>query len=583
LFSLLTSRIIYKIGIMAAIIIAFIISSFATLAYLQSHQTLLGNSINIAGKNRFLTMNLLYQASEYLNEVYFFYPSSSPISKGVSRVNDAMNNLNSNIMVLREGGIIGGIELKPLPSKFLDSWKRIDRNWNSYKSFILDSVIQPDNIMLQREQQPSLRTSGLSATTTTASNASAAPKTTYESTRIELEALTTRLINSSDILVTELGVDSAKNSLNVVLLEILFGIMNIAVVLLIVYLVIKTLKPIGALTHATYEIKKGNLDIPIQKYKGNDELATLGESFYSMVESIKNHITKQNQLTSELRRLNEQLEQKDKLKDEFINIAAHELRAPIQPILGLSEIIRSRILRSKSSNSNIGGAKLDGSDEQFVDIILRNAKRLQALSENILDITKIESRTLKLNKEKFNINEKIRNVIADIKSKGEEDDEVEISFDDQRLGPIVIEADALRINQVITNLLTNAVKFTKKRKSFGAQGNNNYCAQDEVRTTIIVSATIKKKSINTYAKGYKNKNSIGNQCDVIISIKDRGTGIDPDIQDKLFSKFVTKSDTGSGLGLYISKSIVEAHGGKIWAENNSDGNGATFTFSLPIS
>src|ERR1051325_1010525 len=551
---------------MAAIIIAFIISSFATLAYLQSHQTLLGNSINIAGKNRFLTMNLLYQASEYLNEVSSFYPASSPISKGVSRVNDAMNNLNINIMVLREGGMIGGIELKPLPSKFLDSWKRIDRNWNSYKSFILDSVIQPDNIMLQREHQPSLRTSGLSATTTTASNASAAPKTTYESTRIELEALTTRLINSSDILVTELGVDSAKNSLNVVLLEILFGIMNIAVVLLIVYLVIKTLKPIGALTHATYEIKKGNLDIPIQKYKGNDELATLGESFYSMVESIKNHITK-----------------KDKLKDEFINIAAHELRAPIQPILGLSEIIRSRILRSKSSNSNIGGAKLDGSDEQFVDTILRNAKRLQALSENILDITKIESRTLKLNKEKFNINEKIRNVIADIKSKGEEDDEVEISFDDQRLGPIVIEADALRINQVITNLLTNAVKFTKKRKSFGAQGNNNYCAQDEVRTTIIVSATIKKKSINTYAKGYKNKNSIGNQCDVIISIKDRGTGIDPDIQDKLFSKFVTKSDTGSGLGLYISKSIVEAHGGKIWAENNSDGNGATFTFSLPIS
>src|SRR5689334_1055339 len=129
---------------MAAIIIAFIISSFATLAYLQSHQTLLGNSINIAGKNRFLTMNLLYQASEYLNEVYFFYPSSSPISKGVSRVNDAMNNLNSNIMILREGGMIGGIELKPLPSKFLDSWKRIDRNWNSYKSFILDSVIQPD-------------------------------------------------------------------------------------------------------------------------------------------------------------------------------------------------------------------------------------------------------------------------------------------------------------------------------------------------------------------------------------------------------------------------------------------------------
>ena len=147
------------------------------------------------------------------------------------------------------------------------------------------------------------------------------------------------------MLVTQLGINSAKNSLNVVMLEILFGIMNIAVVLLIVYLVIKILKPIGALTQATYEIKKGNLDVPIhQKYKGNDELSILNESFNSMVQSIKDHITTQNELTSKLRELNEQLEQKDKLKDEFINIAAHELRAPIQPILGLSEVIRSRDL-----------------------------------------------------------------------------------------------------------------------------------------------------------------------------------------------------------------------------------------------
>ncbi len=129
-----------------------------------------------------------------------------------------------------------------------------------------------------------------------------------------------------------------------------------------------------------------------------------------------------------------------------------------------------------------------------------------------MDITKIESRTLKLNKEKFNINEKIRNVIADIKSKGEEDEEIGISFDDQRIGPIVIEADALRTNQVITNLLTNAVKFTKKRKSFSGRGNNNYSAQDEGSTTITVSATI-KESINTYDKDRKNKNSIGNQCE----------------------------------------------------------------------
>jgi signal transduction histidine kinase len=110
--------------------------------------------------------------------------------------------------------------------------------------------------------------------------------------------------------------------------------------------------------------------------------------------------------------VNEVLKQKDRLKDEFINIAAHELRTPIQPILGLSEVIRSR--RSASSRSNTGR---EDDEEEFLDIVIRNAKRLQYLSENILDITKIESRTLKLNKDKFNINQKIRNIIDDIKLK----------------------------------------------------------------------------------------------------------------------------------------------------------------------
>jgi hypothetical protein len=111
----LTSKIVYKIGILAAIIIAFIISSFAILAYFQSQQTLLGNSINIAGKNRFLTMNLLFHTSEYLNGVF---SSSSSSPNGVARVNDAINKLDTNIMVLRQGGKIGDIELKPLPSNF---------------------------------------------------------------------------------------------------------------------------------------------------------------------------------------------------------------------------------------------------------------------------------------------------------------------------------------------------------------------------------------------------------------------------------------------------------------------------------
>jgi signal transduction histidine kinase len=279
-----------------------------------------------------------------------------------------------------------------------------------------------------------------------------------------------------------------------------------------------------------------------------------------------------------LQKLNEQLKQKDQLKDEFINIAAHELRAPIQPIIGLSDILRLRRL-STNQASRIGAETKRSSDEgQFLETIVRNAKRLQALSENILDITKIESRTLKLKKEKFNINEKIRNVIEDIKSK---DDEIAIIFDEQKEDPIIVEADSIRIYQVISNLLNNALKSSKICIDTG----DSYSTDYDVSSTITVLTTIKK-----FSSIYKNGNNTGkdslsnnhNDDEVIVSIKDRGTGIDPDIQDKLFSKFATKSDTGSGLGLYISKGIVEAHGGRIWAENNSDGKGATFSFSLPI-
>ncbi|MFL6347508.1 MAG: ATP-binding protein [Nitrososphaeraceae archaeon] len=260
--------------------------------------------------------------------------------------------------------------------------------------------------------------------------------------------------------------------------------------------------------------------------------------------------------------LYEQLKVHDKMQNEFINIAAHELRTPIQPILGLSQVLQSKI---KNNNNTI-------EYQELVDTIARNAKRLQRLTEDILDVTKIESRTLKLNKVKFDINEKIRNVINDIKSK---EDEIKISFDEPKIDPIVVEADKLRIYEVISNLLTNSIMSTKK--SIGDRSSGYESVEDDVSNiTISVFTAIKKLNNNTY-----EKDSITHD-EVIISIRDRGTGIDPDIQDKLFSKFVTKSDTGSGLGLYISKGIVEAHGGKIWAENNTNVKGATFAFSLPI-
>jgi signal transduction histidine kinase len=521
----------------------------------------LGNSINIAGKNRYLTANVLLQTEKYLYGI-----SSS--SSDTLQLKNAMNNLEANIMTLKQGGKISGVYLKPLPSNLLDLWNSVDNNWSIYKTYLTNKLLASPS---------ETRSATITKTTTDQSLG-----------RKEVESMASNLIEPSDNLVTFLGQQTDKNTQNLMLLQILFAILIIGILVLILYLVARMLRPIFVLTQALSKVKKGNLNVSV-KQKGCDELSVLSESFNSMVQSIKNHITKQNQLSSELRKLNEQLEQKDQLKDEFINIAAHELRAPIQPIVSLSDVVRSRRLRSISTRSSpeiveTKGGSEDG-DDVFLDIIARNAKRLQALSENILDITKIESRTLKLNKEKFNINEKIRNVIDDIKSKeeGQVEDKIAIIFYEQEVDPIIVEADKLRIYQVISNLLVNAVKFTKSRICDNRSHDNHSVQHDDAGTITVF--TSRKKSNNVYEKEDNNNNTSNYHNDeVIISIKDRGTGIDPAIQDKLFSKFITKSDSGSGLGLYISKGIVEAHGGKIWAENNADERGgATFAFSLPIT
>ena len=220
------------------------------------------------------------------------------------------------------------------------------------------------------------------------------------------------------------------------------------------------------------------------------------------------------------------------MKTEFINVAAHELRSPIQPILGLSELLINQ----------------QGNIEQYHDLlnaINRNAKRLQQLTENILDVSKIESHTLELHKEKVNINEKIRKVINDVKCQIHNSDKLKIVFLEPE-NDIYLEADRIRLYQTIANLLTNAIKFTKEG-------------------TIAIGADVKH-----------------NNNELVVTVKDSGESIHPSIMPRLFTKFATTSNMGTGLGLFISKSIVEAHGGRIWAENNTDGKGATFAFSLPL-
>jgi two-component system, OmpR family, sensor histidine kinase VicK len=248
--------------------------------------------------------------------------------------------------------------------------------------------------------------------------------------------------------------------------------------------------------------------------------------------------------------LREELLIQNMAQKEFINIAAHELRTPIQPILGLSEIL-----------SPMGGGK----NKEYIDVIIRNAKRLKRLSEDILDTTRIESKTLNLKKQSFSFINAIDDIVNDYSSFSEIskyiNSKVTISFSaSEDLKSIDVVADQDRIKQVLSNLVNNSLKFTKNG-------------------TITITAEIDKKC-------YNHKETL----QIMVRVKDTGTGIDLDILPRLFSKFVTNSNGGggTGLGLYICKGIIEAHGGKIWAENNNrvgkvEEAGATLSFSLPIS
>lgn len=238
---------------------------------------------------------------------------------------------------------------------------------------------------------------------------------------------------------------------------------------------------------------------------------------------------------------NKKLSIHDKMQKEFINIAAHELRTPIMPILG------DAIFLEKQFDAGKNEVMID---KEQVSSIIRNAKRLKRLASDILDITKIESQSLKLNKEEFNISDIILSSIRDIKaqiasSNSEQLDNLHFIYNPKN---IFVVADKNRITQVMFNLLSNSLKFTENGD-------------------ISIGVSFEKDDVN-------GKNF------VIISISDSGQGIDPEILPRLFNKFVSKSFEGTGLGLFISKSIIKSHCGEIWAFNNSD-KGATFCFKLP--
>ena len=218
-----------------------------------------------------------------------------------------------------------------------------------------------------------------------------------------------------------------------------------------------------------------------------------------------------------------------KIEHDFINIASHEIKTPVQSILTYSELIYSNL-------SEI--------HPEYIEAIYRNALRLQRLSKNLLDVTKIENHTFRLQNEKFDVNELVLSIIQDfvmhVHNSGMK---TNIQFLFSPKGRILAYADKDRITQVISNLIDNAFKFTQ----------------------------VGSISINVTKQDGR----------ILVSVNDSGIGIDAEIAPRLFSKFATSSESGTGLGLYIAKNIIESHGGKIWIQNNLNKTGATISFEIP--
>jgi signal transduction histidine kinase len=538
-------KIIFKLAILIAIEVLLVVSSFGISTYIQSQSTTMGNTINVAGKNRYLTSNFLLELEK--------------VNHGTAQIQDLKNaadELNTNILFLRSGGDItpssGDIFLTPLSSKYLDKWYEINERGIELGQYV-GQLSRSDASIGIASNDNSDHANGLQQRFPPLS--SPTEGSNYEA---NIETTASELITSSDDLTRQLGEDDRVNSQNMVVMQTIFIIGAVVVGVIILYVMKRLLRPISLIIKATEEVKKGNLGIsPVPHCDSKDEVGVLAASFNSMIKKLAEY---------------------DQKQKEFINIAAHELRTPIQPILGLSAIIREGILNlGKPSQMMQGDAvykelkdaaattttatavsgplhstdrsPLSPSIEEIVpmvDTINRNAKRLEKMTNNLLDLSRIENnKSLELSKEKFDLRKKIENVINDMRSTIPANKDVRIRFEPKanKASSVIIEGDRERIFEVISNLLNNAIKITDKGE--------------------IVIVLDEKDG------------------QAIVTVRDAGRGIDPEIYPILFTKFVTKSEKGTGLGLFISKNIIEAHGGKIWAENNSDGIGAAFSFSLP--
>jgi signal transduction histidine kinase len=350
---------------------------------------------------------------------------------------------------------------------------------------------------------------------------------------------------------TEIKNENAKasESIRIQQEEILFSSIGVFLMSLIIGRHISLnsiIKPLSRLKLATVQVARGDFGFVEQKKTSQaDEIGELSILFDNMRQTLNQRTRELESSNKQLSLANEQLKVHDRMQQGFINIAAHELRTPIEPLLLGSEQLKHML-----------------PNDELVSIVLRNAKKLQTLSNTILDAARIEGGTFKLYKERVNIKDIILEVLelTTGSTYNKDDDKLKILYEPK---DIFIDADKDRIVQVVSNLLNNAVKFIKEKKDDdGDQGE-----EEEWRITIVTQIEVEKGEED-------NK--------LIVSMIDNGEGIDPEVMPRLFTKFATKSFDGTGLGLYICKNIIEAHSGKIWAENNKEGKGATFSFSLPL-
>lgn len=247
----------------------------------------------------------------------------------------------------------------------------------------------------------------------------------------------------------------------------------------------------------------------------------------------------QSELYQFLKKIYNRLKIHDKMQREFIDIVAHELRTPVQPMIGLTEYVKNNLENEKQ--------------RELLEIVITSAQKLHALAENILTVTKIEGKMFNLSKSTFSLTELILEIIKNfevilenkIRLDGIQKKKIRFKLVGCEQRYIVV-ADKLRISQVISNLIDNSVNFIMDTK----RG--------------LITVTVE-----------------ANESNLTVKITDNGEGIHSEILPRLFSKFATRSFYGTGLGLYICRSIINLHGGKIWAENNKDGIGATISFTLP--